>query len=91
MTIGGHSPDDVVATMRYLFTSPIMRDYWRAAAHARSSLVPETAEHNLAQRVDEIWRDYEAVAAARPKAARRKVKDLRISEPESSPETPEAA
>lgn len=49
MRVGGHGDEDVLGTMRYLFTSPIIRDYWKAAARARASLIPGSEEYLLAQ------------------------------------------
>jgi Family of unknown function (DUF6082) len=80
MKIVGHSDEDVLDAMRYLFTSPVIRDYWKAAARARSSLLPGTEEHLLAQKVDLLWRDYEAVAAARRDPTRDMLKDLWASD-----------
>lgn len=80
MRVGGHGDEDVLSTMRYLFTSPIIRDYWKVAARARASLVPGTEEYVLAQKVDELWQEYEAVVAARREPARGSVKDLRFSD-----------
>ena len=93
MGIGGHSGEDVLETMRYLFTSPIMRDYWKAAERARASLVPGTAEYELARKVDELWRHYEAVVAARPRNVQ-DIREHRGEQPEGAgggPEAPEAA
>lgn len=65
MRVGGRGDDGVVGNMRYLFTSQIMRNYWKAAARARASLIPGSEEYVLAQKVDELWHEYEAVIAAR--------------------------
>ncbi|MET0493435.1 MAG: DUF6082 family protein [Actinoplanes sp.] len=56
-----YGDEDVLDVMRYLFTSPVMREYWEAAAQARSSLLPGTEEYLMAQKVDTLWRQYEAV------------------------------
>ncbi|WP_433720492.1 DUF6082 family protein [Actinoplanes sp. CA-051413] len=79
MRVGGHSDEEVLDTMRYLFTSPIIRDYWRASARARMSLTPGSDEHRLAQKVDELWHEYEAVIAARRESNHGSVKDLRTT------------
>jgi hypothetical protein len=99
MRVGGHSDEDVLGTMRYLFTSPIIRDYWRASARARMSLVPGTDEYRLAQKVDELWHEYEAVIAARRDPTHGSVKDLRATSgnrdgrdrADDDPQAPEAA
>jgi hypothetical protein len=98
MRVGGHSDEEVLDAMRYLFTSPIMRDYWKAAARARASLVPATEEYLLAQKVDALWHEYEAVVAARRDPARGSVKDFRFPDqrsdahdPPDGPGKPEAA
>lgn len=77
MRVGGRGDDGVVGNMRYLFRSQIMRDYWRAAARARASLTPDSEEYLLAQKVDELWREYEAVIAARRDSAFASVMDFR--------------
>jgi uncharacterized membrane protein len=93
MEIGGRSELEMIDNMRYLFTSPIMRDYWKAAERARATLVPGTREYDLARKVDDLWHQYEAVAATRP----RKVQDLRdrrgegIEPTDDGPGAPEAA
>jgi hypothetical protein len=76
MKVGGHSDEEVLDAMRYLFTSPIIRDFWRAAAYARSSLVPGTEEYGLARKVDVLWREYEAVAATQRGEAHEAFKDF---------------
>jgi hypothetical protein len=56
----------VLGSMRYLFTSPLMRQYWAAAEHGRTSLEPGSPEQLFAKKLDDLCRDYEtAVAAAR--------------------------
>jgi hypothetical protein len=64
--VGNHSDEQVIASLRYLFTSPLMRGYWRAAEFARTSLKPGTPEYDFALRVDEVCREYEAVVASAP-------------------------
>jgi hypothetical protein len=78
MKVSGHSDAEVLDAMRYLFTNPIMRGYWKAAARARASLVPDTEEFLLAQKVDALWQEYEAVVAARRDSPRRSVTELRM-------------
>lgn len=61
----GHAGDaEIQANLRYMFTSSIMRDYWRAAAGARSTLIPGTAAYEFAGMADETCREYEAVLAS---------------------------
>ena len=55
--------DEVLGSMRYLFTSSIMRKYWAAAERARTSLEPGSPEHAFTRKLDEICRDYEAAVA----------------------------
>jgi hypothetical protein len=88
MRSGGHSEEEVLNTMRYLFTSRIMRDYWRGNERARASLVPGTEEHRLAQKVDELWHEYEAVLAAHREAPRGSVRDFPRPEPNGSDPSP---
>lgn len=58
--------EEVLGSMRYLFTSPLMRQYWTAAAQGRTSLAPGSPEHVFTKKLDELCRDYDtAVAAAR--------------------------
>jgi hypothetical protein len=58
--------DEVLGSMRYLFTNPLMRQYWAAAERGRTSLVPGSPEHLFTKKLDELCRDYDtAVAAAR--------------------------
>ncbi|GIE75571.1 hypothetical protein Aph02nite_15210 [Actinoplanes philippinensis] len=58
------SQQEMLETMRYLFTSPIMREYWRLTEYARSGLPQDSDEIRLARKVDRLWRDYEAVASS---------------------------
>ncbi|MEU4690662.1 DUF6082 family protein [Actinoplanes sp. NPDC023714] len=55
--------DEVLGSMRYLFTSSIMRKYWAAAERGRTSLEPGSSEHAFARKLDEICRDYETAVA----------------------------
>jgi hypothetical protein len=64
LRVSGYSDEQVLESLRYLFRSPIMRGYWRAAALARTSLEQGSPEETFARRVDELCRDYEAVANA---------------------------
>jgi len=64
LRVGNYTDEQVIASLRYLFTSQLMRDYWRAAAYARTSLEPGSPEFHFAQRVDEVCREYEAVVAS---------------------------
>jgi uncharacterized membrane protein len=63
LRVNGYNDEEVLGSLRYLFRSPIMRGYWRAAALARTSLEPGGSEETFARRVDELCSDYEAVAA----------------------------
>jgi len=64
LRIADYSERRIQNQMRYLFMSPIMRDYWRAAATARTSLVPGTEEHRFAQVADEVCQEYDGVLAS---------------------------
>jgi hypothetical protein len=64
LQLGNYSDEQASSIHRYLFTSPLMRSSWHAAAPARRSLSPGSAEFVFAQKVDEICREYDAVAAA---------------------------
>jgi hypothetical protein len=64
LRLGEYSREQVLGSLRYLFTSPLMRSYWSAAACARTSLEPGTAEFEFAQQVDLVCREYEAVVAS---------------------------
>jgi len=47
---------EVLGSLRYLFTSPLMREYWAAAERGRSFLEPGSPEQLLTSKVDEICR-----------------------------------
>lgn len=55
---------EVLGSMRYLFTSPLMRQYWGAAERGRTSLAPGSPEQLFAKKLDELCRDYESAVAA---------------------------
>jgi len=61
--IGHYSEAEIEGDLRYLFTSPLMRDYWRAAAYSRSFLLPGTAEFRFCQVADAICQEYEFLLA----------------------------
>jgi hypothetical protein len=63
LQLGNYSDEEAISTLRYLFTSPLMRGYWHAATQARRSLSPGSAEYRFAQKVDEICRERDANAA----------------------------
>jgi hypothetical protein len=63
LRMNGYSEVMVLESLRYLFQSPIMREYWRAAANARVPLEPGSPEDQFARKVDELCRVYEAVVA----------------------------
>lgn len=52
--------DELLEAMSYLFASPIMRDYWRAAERAQKSLATDSEEFRVARKVDKLWHEYEA-------------------------------
>jgi hypothetical protein len=64
LVVNKNSQQEMLRMMRYLFTSPIMREYWRLTDYGRSAALDmDTDEVRLAQEVDRLWRDYEAVAS----------------------------
>jgi Family of unknown function (DUF6082) len=65
----GYTAEQALTTLQYLFTSQVMRDFWKASANARSSLLPQSAEYAFAQRVDEVCRQFDAVVASAGKDA----------------------
>jgi len=58
------------ADMRYLFTSPLMRQYWAAAERARSFFEPGSPEFAFAKKLDDLCRDYEVAVATAERGAR---------------------
>jgi hypothetical protein len=64
--------EEVLGSMRYLFTSSKMRKYWAAADRARASLDPGSPEYNFARKLDEICRHYETAVAASEHDSRRR-------------------
>jgi hypothetical protein len=67
LRISDYSEEEVQNRLRYMFTSPLMREYWRAASRARMSLVPGTQEYLFAEAADRICNEYEdLLAASRP-------------------------
>jgi hypothetical protein len=61
---GGRTDEEVVANLKYLFSSPLIRAYWRAAERARKPIPPDSPEFVVAQKADEICLEYEAVVAS---------------------------
>ncbi|WP_306208565.1 DUF6082 family protein [Actinoplanes sp. RD1] len=57
-----------VGNLRYLFSSPVMREYWQAAAEARKHLDPNSTEFALAQHVTRICAEYDEAAARHPQS-----------------------
>ncbi|WP_433725969.1 DUF6082 family protein [Actinoplanes sp. CA-051413] len=53
----------IIRMMRHLFSSPVMRAYWRATESGRKYLEPDGAEFSYAQQVDRICAEYEEVVA----------------------------
>jgi hypothetical protein len=64
LRIGDYTTEQVQNTLRRLFTSPLMREYWRAASRARMALVPGTEEYEFAEVADKICEEYEDLLAA---------------------------
>lgn len=61
MMAGDYNDEQITASLRYLFTSPHMRGYWRAAAFARTTLPPGSQEWAFATRIDEVCREFDVV------------------------------
>jgi hypothetical protein len=58
LRLGPYSEAEIKRNMRYLFTSPLIREFWQATANARSVLlVPGTPEHHFAELADELFRE----------------------------------
>ncbi|MDQ7908425.1 DUF6082 family protein [Phytohabitans sp. ZYX-F-186] len=64
LRISDYTDEQMQNHLRYIFTSSLMREYWRAAARARTSLVPGTAEYAFAEAADRICGEYEDLLAA---------------------------
>jgi hypothetical protein len=64
MQHGDYTEEEILAALRYLFTSPVMRGYWRAAAFGRKYFPGDSPEFAFAQNVDEVCREFEAVVDA---------------------------
>jgi uncharacterized membrane protein len=61
-TIGDYSEEEFASNLRYLFTSPIIREFWLSTEDSRRRLlVPGTAEFSFVEHLDGICREYEAV------------------------------
>lgn len=58
-----HSETTVIESMRFLFSNPIMRAYWRTAQSGREILDPESTESTFARSVDRICTEYEDALA----------------------------
>lgn len=57
-TAGVYTDADVIAFFRYLFTSPVIRDFWEARAVARQVITPKaSAEWEFEQLVDVAYRE----------------------------------
>jgi hypothetical protein len=57
--INDSTREQLEKVIQYLFSSPIMRRYWRASSRARLTLVPGTREYVLAKVVDTVCAEYE--------------------------------
>jgi hypothetical protein len=63
--VGGYTEDQVRQTLRWLFGSELMRDYWRASASARlTAYVPNTDSWNVERIGDEVYAEYEGVESS---------------------------
>jgi hypothetical protein len=63
-SLGLSSKAETQSNLRYLFASPLIREYWRATEPSRASVyVAGSTEFLSARMADEICREYEAVLA----------------------------
>lgn len=63
LRMGDYTESQIESHLRYLFVSPLIRKYWRAAGAARAFLVPGTDEFLFTQMADAICTEYEGVLA----------------------------
>jgi hypothetical protein len=63
LRIGDCTQEQVENRLRYLFTSPIVREYWRLASKARMSLQPGSDEYRFAETAERICTEYEDLLA----------------------------
>jgi hypothetical protein len=55
-----YSDAEFASNLRYLFTSPVIREFWRSGKESRAGLlIPGTAEFSFAEQVDSICREFE--------------------------------
>lgn len=60
-TLVGYSDEQFAMNLRYLFASPIIREFWRSTADSRAALlVPGTDEFSFVEHAEVICREYEA-------------------------------
>jgi hypothetical protein len=60
--IDGYSEEEFRSNLSYLFTSPIIREFWRSTEDSRTQLlIPGTDEFRFVEYADGICRKYEAV------------------------------
>ena len=55
--IGNYSSDEAQGMLRYMFSNPVMRNYWAASEPIRRWLVANTPEHRFAKMVDDLYRE----------------------------------
>ncbi|GID29579.1 DUF6082 family protein [Paractinoplanes brasiliensis] len=61
---GRSSREQMINTLRYLFASPAVRDFWRATESSRRSIYVDQSEQlNFVSVVDEIWQQCETILA----------------------------
>jgi hypothetical protein len=61
LRLGHHDGSQIENSLRYLFTSQLMRDFWLASRRARMTLAPGTQEFEFSSLIDEICAVYEDV------------------------------
>jgi hypothetical protein len=64
MKLDACTEEQMQSNLRYLFASPLVREYWRVTEPSRNSnYVAGTMESYLAEAADGIYREYESVLA----------------------------
>ena len=85
-TTGIATREEMISNLRFLFASPVVRNYWRETTSSRNSLYIEgTLEASLAQLADEIWREYEAVLSCSGGRTAQSPTDLPTASADSAP------
>jgi hypothetical protein len=68
---GEYTKAEMREILRYLFGSPLVREYWRATTESRDRiLVPFTDEYEWSQIADEVCREHEIALASADEGSR---------------------